>query len=78
MRVIQALGLYPLGGKTSNLEKSRGRELGCIAIRFERPFGSNAAEVSVKIQSDFKILNPDIVATRLREILRQDALPLSE
>ena len=38
----------------------------CIALQF----GSTAAEVPVKFQSDWKSLNPNLVVLRLHEILR--------
>ena len=39
---------------------------------------STAAELLVKFQSDWKSLNPNLAASRFREILQQDVLPLSE
>ena len=38
-------------------------------MKFNRHLGSGAAEVPVKFQSDGKCLNPNLVASRLREIL---------
>ena len=35
-------------------------------------------EEPVKFQSDWKSLNPNLVASRLHEILRRDVLPLNE
>ena len=39
-------------------------------MKFGRQFGSVAAEVPVKFQSDWKSLNPNLAASRLHEILR--------
>ena len=70
------LGLYSSSGKElpSTLVKSRSREIGCyngrIVVKFDRDFGSAAAEMLVKFQSYWKMLNPNLVASRLREILR--------
>ena len=56
-----------------NLVKSRNRKIGCyidrIALKFGRVFGRAAAEVPAKFQSDWKSLNPNRAASRLREIL---------
>ena len=56
------------------LAKSRKSEIKCynyrIALKFDRHLGSAAAEVPVKFQSDWKNLNPNLAASRLREILR--------
>ena len=41
--------------------KSRSREIGCHDA---------AADVSIKFQSDWKCLNPNLAALRLHEILR--------
>ena len=40
--------------------------------------GSSSAEMFVKFQSDTMIMTPNLVASRLHEIWRQDVLPLSE
>ena len=61
---------------TQDLVKSRSHEI-CtlnrrIALKFDRHIGSNAAEVPVKFQSDRTILNTNLVASRLDEILRKD------
>ena len=65
-----------------NLVKSRSREIGCyderIFLQFDRQLGSAAAEVPVKFQIDCKSLNPNLAASRLREIIRWDVRPLSE
>ena len=57
-----------------DLVKFRGREIGCyndrFALKFDRQLGSTAAEVPLKFQSDWKSLNPNLAASRLREILR--------
>ena len=56
--------------------KSRSHEIGTlncrIALKFDRYIGSNAAEVPVKFQSDRTILNTNLAASRLYEILRKD------
>ena len=49
----------------------------CIALKFDRHFGSTATEVPVKFQSDWKSLNPNLAASRLHELLRYDVRPLS-
>ena len=53
-----------------NIAKTRSREIGCyndpIALKFDRHLGSGA----VKFHSDWKRLDPDLAASRLREILR--------
>ena len=63
----------PLFTKRTNvlpqdLAKSRSREIGCyhdrIFLKFDRHLGSTAAEVPVKIQSDWGSLNPDLAALR--------------
>ena len=41
----------------------------CIALKYDRHLGSTPAEMPVKFQSDWKCLNLDLVAARLREIL---------
>ena len=57
-----------------NFVKSRSRAIGCysdrIALKFDRYLGSAAAEMLVKFQSDWKILNPNLAAPRFRKILR--------
>ena len=57
-----------------NLVKSRSHEIGCyndcFALKFDRHLGSTTAKVPVKFQSDWKRLNPNLAASRLREILR--------
>ena len=56
--------------------KSRSHEIGTlncrIALKFDRHIGSNAAAVPVKFQSDRTILNTNLAASRLDEILRKD------
>ena len=58
---------------SSILVTSRSYEIGvwhkCITLEFDRIFGSNAALMSVKFQSDRATLNPKIAVSRLREIL---------
>ena len=67
-------GLDSLSGKTSYRQISRSLEIGCynyrITLKFDRHLVSTAAEVPVKFQSDWKSLNPILVASRLHEILR--------
>ena len=57
-----------------NLVKSRSHKIGCyddcIALKYDRCLGSAAAEMPVKFESDWKSLNPNLVASRLHEILR--------
>ena len=57
-----------------NLVKHRNSEIVCytdgIALQFDRHLGSTAANVPVKCQSNWKILNPSLAALRLDEILR--------
>ena len=54
-----------------SLEATR---LGVLMIeslwKFDRHLGSAAAEVHVKLQSDWRSLNPNLAASRLHEILR--------
>ena len=45
---------------------------------FNKYLGSTAAEVPVKYRSVRASINPNIAASKLREILRQDILPLSD
>ena len=57
-----------------DLMKSQNHGIGCYNIRiaptFERHLGSAAAHVPVKFQSNGKIINPNLAASRLHEILR--------
>ena len=57
-----------------DLVKSRIYEIGSlnyrIAMKFDRHLGNTAAEVTVKFQSDRTILNTNLAASRLREILK--------
>ena len=70
------LGLYSLSGKafTANLVETRSREIGWydgrIALKFDRHLGTDATEVPVKFQSDWKRFNPNLTASKFREILR--------
>ena len=41
-----------------------------IALKFDRRVGSSAADVPVKFQNDRPILNTNLAASRLHEILR--------
>ena len=56
--------------------RSRSHKIGTfncrIALKFDRHIGSTAAEVPVKFQSDRTILNTNLAASRLYEILRID------
>ena len=65
-----------------DLMKSPSREIGCyndrIALKFDMHLGSAAAEVPVKLHSDWKSLIPNLAASRLHEVLREDVHPLSE
>ena len=60
--------------------KSQNREIGCyndrIAIKFDRHIGSVAADVPVKFKSDWKRLNPNLVASGHHNILRYYVRPL--
>ena len=49
-----------------------------VIVMNRMPAGFNAAEVPVNFQSDWKSVNPNLAVSRLHEILRLDALPLSE
>ena len=59
-----------------DLVKSRSYETGTlncrIALKFDRHIGSTAAEVPAKFWSDRTILNTNLAASRLYEILRKD------
>ena len=65
-----------------DLVKSRSREIRVeifsIALKFDRHLDSSTAEMPVKFQSDTSIIEPNLAASRLHEILRQDVRPLSE
>ena len=66
-----------------HLVKSWSLLIGCyndrIALKFEKHFRSAAADVSLKFQSDWIGLNPNLAASRLHdEILRRDVRPLGE
>ena len=54
--------------------KPRGNEIGslnyCIMLKFNRHIGSTATDVPVKFQSNRKILNTNLAALKLREILK--------
>ena len=53
--------------------KSLSPEIGSLyfhtALKFDRLIGSSVAEVAVKFQSDQTILNTNLVALKLHEIL---------
>ena len=61
---------------SQDLVKSRSHEIGTlncrIALKFDRHIGSTASEVPVKFQSDRTILNTNLAASRLYEILQKD------
>ena len=65
-------------GLPSNLVKSRSREIGNlnyrIDLKFNRPLGSAVAGMPVKFQNDRTILNTNLAASRLCEILQYDVL----
>ena len=66
------LGLYSLSSKTAYRQISRSLEaakLGVIMIVSLWNLSSGAAELPVKFQSDGTSLNPNLAASRLREIL---------
>ena len=81
-------GLYSLSRWTSNWKISKsieamrfGYRLFPIALKFDRILGSSAAEMPVNLQNfQNGTVNktPNITASRLHEILRYDACPLSE
>ena len=52
-----------------DLVKSQSRKIGCnsgrIVLKFERHLGSAAAEVPIKIQSDWTGVKPNLAASRL-------------
>ena len=62
-----------------NLVKSRIREIGCYNdhndIKFDRHFGSAAAYGPVKLQSDWKSINPDLTVSRLHRGPGKNPLP---
>ena len=53
--------------------KSRGREIGCynyrVALKFDRQLDNAAAELPVKFHGDWKSIKPNLVASKLHEIL---------
>ena len=61
-----------------DLVKTQSREIGslnyCMALKFDRHIGSNAADAPVKFQSDWTVLNTNLAALRLHKILQKDAL----
>ena len=66
------------GSRELDLMKSRSREI-CslnhrIALKFDRHIHSGAAEVPVKFKRDRTILNTNLAASRLHEILQYDVL----
>ena len=60
-------------GLQQDLVKFRSREIRCyndrIALKLDRHLNSAAAEVPVKIQSDFKSLSANPTGSRLHKIL---------
>ena len=73
MKTIRAPSQYT---KRRLFVRSRSHEIGTlncrIALTFDRHTGSTAAEVPVKFQSERTILNTNLAASRLYEILRKD------
>ena len=69
---------FPLSGWTSYIKISRSLEIGDYIDRmdliFDRHLRNAAADVSVKCQSDWKSLNPNLAASRFHEISRKDGL----
>ena len=61
-----------------DLVKPRCRKIGsliyCITLKSDRHIDSNAADVPIKFQSNRTILNTNLVASRLHEILQYDFL----
>ena len=78
------LDLYSLGSKTSylqiarSLEAARLGEIMILSLCNLVGIGSGAAVVPVKSQSGWKMLYPNLSASRLRKILRWDVRPVSE
>ena len=62
--------------------KTQTHGFGCyntrIALKFDSRLGNSAPDVSVKCQSDWKSVNPNLATSNLREILQPDVCPLSE
>ena len=65
---------YPIRNGIIDLLKSRSREIGNlnyhITLKFDRHVDSTAAEVPVKFRSDRTILNTNLTALKLCEILQ--------
>ena len=76
LKEIWAPSQYSKDVFSKDLVKSRSHEIGTlnsrIALKFDRHIGSTAAEVPVEFQSDRTILNTNLAASRLYEILRKD------
>ena len=68
---LTSLGLYSLSSrpKTSYRQISRSLEAARLDVTITVSLWT-AAELPVKIQSDWKSLNPSLMASRLHEILR--------
>ena len=69
---------YAVRGLTAKFRvKSRRREIGCyndrVALQFDRHLGSVAVEMPAKFKSDWKSLNPNLMGSRLHEILRRQS-----
>ena len=64
----------PSPSDKTSLVKSRSREIVCyndnIALNFDRYVDSAAVEEPVKLQSDWKNLNPNVAVSRLLEVKR--------
>ena len=71
-----SMDLYSLSCRTSLRISRKGsmpRDWGLnilIALKFDRPLGSSAAEMPVKFQNDTVIRTSNLVASRLHEIWR--------
>ena len=77
--------IQPDPGPDSICDKTSYRKISCnlevarlvvkiIALKFDRHIGSTAAEAPVKFQSDFKILDANLEASRLHEFSQLDVL----
>ena len=67
-----------LTAKSREVLKSRfGCYNGRVAMKCHRNNGSASVEVSVKFESDWKSLNPNLASTLLYEFLRQGLFPLN-
>ena len=74
--LIKSKASYSLRGRSLtdrkiswNLEATKLGVIMIVSLKFDAHLGSAAVEVPVKFQSDCKSLNPNLVASRLHEIL---------